>query len=84
MSRRFWRLEDAYDDFSAKPLTGTLTNDGGFPVQVEIGQVFVVDVERTDGSISRRLYRSDATIWEGRARLRGLLQIDGQSIAFGD
>jgi len=34
-------------------------------MQIETGQVFVVDYTQTDGSVIRGYYRSDGYVWNG-------------------
>ncbi len=63
--REFWRLEDAYDDFKEKELTGNVLPYGNYPMAVETGQVFVIDYTMTDGSVVREYHRSDGGQWQG-------------------
>lgn len=65
-SREFWRLENAYDDFSDEPTTGDVLPYNNYPIVIETGQVFVIDYTKTDGSITRLYYRSDGGIWQGK------------------
>ena len=62
-SRKFWRLENAYDDFKDNVKPGDKLPYGNYPMEIEIGQVFVIDVTKTDGSVVRMYYRSDGLIW---------------------
>lgn len=66
LCREFWRLKDAYGDFSAKPLTGDVLPFDNYPAEVETGQVFVIDYTKTDGSVERKYYRADGREWQGR------------------
>ncbi|MCL2411225.1 MAG: hypothetical protein FWC97_06230, partial [Treponema sp.] len=63
VSRSFWRLENAYDDFRNKPANGDNLPFSNYPMAIELYQVFLVDVARTDGSISRLFFRSDGRYW---------------------
>jgi len=63
--REFWRLEDAFDDFKDNPKTGSVLPYNNYPMQMETGQVFVVDFTKTDGSVERTYYRSDGYVWNG-------------------
>ena len=54
-----WRLENAYDDFKDMPLTGGVMPYHEYPMTVEIGQVFVVDAKKQDGTLDRVYFRSD-------------------------
>ena len=58
-TRKFWRIEDAYDDLKDLPKTGEILPYNNFPMEVEEGQVFVVEYLRTDGTTYRTIYRSD-------------------------
>ena len=37
-----------------------------YPMNLEAGEVFVIDYTKTDGSVVRRYYRSDGRLWEDR------------------
>jgi len=65
VSRRFWRLENAYYDFRDKTTTGDWLPFDNYPMLIEIGQVFVIDYTMTDGSVSRVFFRSDGNYWHG-------------------
>jgi len=64
-SREFWRLENAYNDFKASSKTGDVLPYDNYPMQIETGQVFVIDYTKTDGSVIRGYYRSDGYVWNG-------------------
>lgn len=66
VSREFWRLEDAYDDFKEKPTTQDVLPYDNYPMKIEEGQVFVIDYTKKDGTIERMYYRSDGDKWQGR------------------
>lgn len=36
-----------------------------YPMQIEEGQVFVIDYTKTDGTVIREYHRSDGYIWNG-------------------
>lgn len=63
VSREFWRLENAYDDFKSNPKTGDVLPYENYPMLVEKGQVFVIDYTKADGSVIRMYYRSDGCVW---------------------
>jgi len=72
VSRSFWRLENAYDDFVGNPATGDyFFGDEDFPFWMELNQVLVMYVTSTDGSVSRWFYRSDGEEWQGIPVLTG-------------
>ena len=63
IKREFWRLENAYDDFKNNALTGDKLPYHNYPAGIETGQVFVIDYTEIDGTVSRKYYRSDGTVW---------------------
>lgn len=65
ISRDFWRLEAAYEDFKNQPTTGDVLPYNNYPMPVEEGQVFVIDYTKRDGSVKRMYYRSDGHLWQG-------------------
>ena len=63
--REFWRLENAYDDFKSKEATNQVLPYNNYPMDIVMGQVFVIDYHtKKDGSVERKYYRSDGVIWE--------------------
>lgn len=59
-SRRFWRLENAYEDFKDLPTSSReVLPASDYPMAVEAGQVFVVEYLRTDDTTDIRYYRAD-------------------------
>lgn len=63
--REYWRLENAYDDFKDYPTNGEVLRYSNYPMQIEVGQVLVIDYTKTDGTVDRRYYRTDGNIWSG-------------------
>lgn len=64
--REIWRLEDAYEDFKDHPNTYDALPYNQYPlIEIEPGQVFVIDLTEADGSVTRRFYRSDGTMRSG-------------------
>lgn len=56
--REFWVLEDAYEDFRDKPMyKDDLLLCDNYPEEAALGQVFVIDYTRTDGSVERVFHR---------------------------
>lgn len=65
-SRTFWRLENAYADFADAALTGDVLPYNNYPGEVETGQVFAIEMIRSDTGASEWFYyRSDGTTWNG-------------------
>ena len=65
-SRKFWRLEDAYEDFKDLPKMHEFLPSDNYPVRIEAGQVFAVEYLLSDGSTEWRYYRSDGTMQDGQ------------------
>ncbi|MCL2638804.1 MAG: hypothetical protein FWD48_10605 [Oscillospiraceae bacterium] len=63
VSREFWRLENAYDDFKNHSKTGDFLPFNNYPMPLETGQVFVIDYTTIDDSVVRMYYRSDGNTW---------------------
>lgn len=61
--REFWRLENAYEDFSDRPKTKEVLPHDNYPMQIEKGQIFVIDYTKIDGSVIRKYYRDDGKMW---------------------
>lgn len=61
--REVWRLEDAYNDFKYFKRTGDVLPFYNYPMLVEVGQVFMLDYGKTDGTVTRMYYISDGTKW---------------------
>jgi hypothetical protein len=62
----FWRLENAYDHFRGNPPGEWFLPFDNFPMEIEIGQAFIVDIHWADGSVERQFYRSDGDYWDNR------------------
>lgn len=62
--REFWRLENAYEDFKDKQkLNDVLPYNNYPPIGIEIGQIFVIDYHKYDGTVLRKYYVSDGSVW---------------------
>lgn len=63
--REYWRLENAYDDFKDNPKTGNVLPYNNYPMEIQTGQIYVIDYTKTDGSVVREYHRSDGNTWQG-------------------
>ena len=63
--REFWCLENAYEDFKNYPVTGNVLPYHNYPMEIEIGQIFIIEYTKADGSVIREYHRSDGNIWQG-------------------
>lgn len=64
--RDFWRIEGAYETFKAYSKIGDVLPFDNYPMLLELGQVFLIEYEKKDGSRERLIYISDGKIWEGQ------------------
>ena len=63
--REFWRLEDTGNIFETCPRTNQVVPYNNYPfIDIERGQVFVVDYHTRKGSVDRKYYLADGTIWQ--------------------
>ena len=60
--RKFWRLENAYDDFKDYPRLGNYLSYSNYPMKIETGNIYVVEYTRADGTIEREVHRADGNI----------------------
>lgn len=65
-TRKFWRLENAYQDFKDLPTTGEVMGCNNYPMAVETGQVFMVELLNRAGTTETRYYRADGNQLEGQ------------------
>lgn len=65
--RRFYLVEDAYEDLKDYPKTGEVLPYNNFPFEVELNQVYAIDYVTADNRIDRKYYRSDPNAYyDGR------------------
>lgn len=70
-SVEYWRVEDAYDDFKDAPLDTSGLPYNMYPMTIETGQVFVLDITLTDGTVHRAYMRSDGNEWRAKISTEG-------------
>ncbi len=58
-SRKFWRIEDSYDDFKKYFVKFDCLPYDNYPTAVHTGDVFRIEYEKADGTKVARYYRSD-------------------------
>ncbi|MCH4888836.1 hypothetical protein EZV73_14670 [Acidaminobacter sp. JC074] len=59
----FYRIENAYEDFKDHPLNNNVLPYSNYPMLMEQGQVYMIEVFLTDGNVRISYYRSDGTTW---------------------
>lgn len=63
--REFWRLEDTGNIFELCPRTNQVVPYNNYPfIEIERGQVFVVDYHTRKGLVERKYYLADGTVWQ--------------------
>lgn len=62
--RRFWRVEDAYADFTAQPRDNDVLPYNSYPVPVQEGQAFALEYLFKDGTTEWMYYAADGTVWQ--------------------
>ena len=60
---KFWRIENAYDDFKHESYIRDSLPSYNYPTAIKIGDVWLVEATKTDGSILKLYYRCDKNIW---------------------
>jgi len=65
-TRKFWRLEDAYEDFKELPTPREILPADNYPVKIQAGQVFAVEYLMSDGSTEWKYYITDGTVQNGQ------------------
>lgn len=66
VGREFWRLENAYEYFRDSQLTGDVLPFSNFPMFVEVGQVFIMDIHMADGMVNRMFFRASGHYWNNQ------------------
>ena len=61
--REFWRLENAYNDFKDYPSTGPISAYDNYPMKIDMRQVFMIEFTKADGSVIRRYFLADSTLF---------------------
>ena len=65
LSRCFWHVEDAYEDFKDKPLTRNWLPADNYPMEIRQGEVYAIRYTLTDGSTRMEFMRADGNAWNG-------------------
>ena len=72
--REFWRLEDTGNIFENCPRTNQVVPYNNYPfIEIERGQVFVVDYHTRKGPVERKFYLADGTIWQNMPSTKEIL-----------
>jgi len=76
VGREFWRLENAYEHFKDKPLNNDVLPFNNYPMHIEVGQVFIMDIHFDDGTVERNFFRSSGLYWHDLPTTEGFLPYD--------
>lgn len=63
--REFCCLENAYNDFKDCPTKGNVLPYNNYPMEIEKGQIFMIEYIKADGSVIREYHRADGNTWQG-------------------
>lgn len=63
---KIWRLENAYEDFKNNPKIGNYTPHDVYPIYIKIGEVFIFDFIKQDGTAERMYFRADGDKHDGK------------------
>ena len=64
--RKVWRLKDAYDDFKDHPVKNNVLPYGNYPMPVEVGNIYILEYGKTDGTIIKECHRADGHVWNNK------------------
>ena len=64
--REFWKLNDAFEDFTTAKTTGNVLPLDNYPMNLELNHIYIVDYTKKDGSIIREVHRYDGYEWNGQ------------------
>ena len=65
VSRCYWHVKDAYEDFKNNPLTGNGLPDNDYPMEIQQGEVYAIRYTMSDGSVHMEYMRTDGNVWDG-------------------
>jgi hypothetical protein len=65
ISREFWRLENAYEDFRNHPTADEVVPFHSFIMPIEVGQVFAIRAVLHDGNAEMWFGRASGGVWQG-------------------
>lgn len=71
--REFWRLKDAFEDFSKNKTTGNVLPLSNYQMDLELNQIYIIDYTKKDGSIIQEVHRHDGTKWKGQQATQQLI-----------
>lgn len=73
LNRRFWRIEDSYDDFKDCKESNDTLPYSNYPVGVSAEDVFLIEYTRRDGGSERTYYRAEGKSFNGKPTTTGFI-----------
>ena len=73
LSRKFWRIEDSFDDFKDCKESGDTLPYSNYPVAVSEGDVFLIEYTRRDGGSDSKYYRAEGDSFKGMPTTTGFI-----------
>lgn len=72
--REYWRLENAEGQFACCEKTGDVLPYSNYPpIEIQKGQVFVIDYHTRKGTVDRLCYIADGTVWQNMLSTRRII-----------
>ena len=72
--REFWRLENVNGEFDDCKKCNDVLPYNNYPfINIELGQVFVIDYHTKKGIVERKYYIADGTVWRDMPSTREFL-----------
>lgn len=65
ISRCFWHVKDAYEDFKYNSLTGNMLPSSNFAMEIAQGEIYAIRYTLNDGSTKMEYMRTDGDTFEG-------------------
>ncbi len=72
-SRRFWRIEDSFNDFKGCKESGDTLPYSNYPTAVSEGDVFLIEYIRRDYGSERMYYRAEGDFFKGSPTATGFI-----------
>lgn len=71
--REFWRLENAYGHLKNNTKTGDVLPYSNYIMNVEVGQVYIVEYTKKDKTKIRLYYISSGAVWNGQPATENII-----------
>lgn len=64
--RKFWRIQNAYNDFENNKSTNDNLPYNNYPMKINKGQLFMIEYKKIDGTLFKSFYISNGKVWRNR------------------